>query len=71
MPFSSLTEPADLARACCALDAAWSEISLTLDPPDERERTRLAYIVATLVAEAENEEDLTRRAIEKFWSTAD
>lgn len=67
MPFSSLTDPVDLARAGAALDAAWSEIRLDLpDPYDERERTRLAYIVASLVANGEDEDDLTRRAIERF-----
>jgi len=67
MPFSSLTDPVELARACGALDAAWNEVRLSLsDPYDERERTRLAYIVASLVAIAEDEDDLTRRAIERF-----
>lgn len=67
MPFSSLTDPVDLARAGAALDAAWSEIRLDLpDACDERERMRLAYIVAGLVAIAEDEDDLTRRAIEQF-----
>lgn len=67
MPFSSLRDPVDLARAQAALDAAWSEIRLTIpDAFDERERTRLAYIVAALVAVAEDEDDLARRAIERY-----
>ncbi len=67
MPFSSLTDPVELARASAALDAAWNEVRLSLsDPYDERERTRLAYIVASLVAIAEDEDDLTQRAIERF-----
>ncbi|MBR3194154.1 hypothetical protein [Bosea sp. (in: a-proteobacteria)] len=67
MPFSSLTDPVELARASAALDAAWNEVRLSLsDPYDERERTRLAYIVASLVAVAEDEDDLTQRAIERF-----
>ncbi|MBA4220713.1 MAG: hypothetical protein C0458_08305, partial [Methylobacterium sp.] len=57
----------ELARASAALDAAWNEVRLSLsDPYDERERTRLAYIVASLVAVAEDEDDLTQRAIERF-----
>ncbi len=67
MPFSSLTDAVELARASAALDAAWNEVRLSLsDPYDERERTRLAYIVASLVAVAEDEDDLTQRAIERF-----
>lgn len=67
MPFSSLTDPVNLARASAALDAAWDEVRSTLsDPCDERERTRLAYIVASLVANAEDEDDLTLRAIERY-----
>lgn len=67
MPFSSLTDPIDLARAGAALDAAWNEIRLTLpDPYDERELTRLAYIVASLVPVVEDEDDLTLRAVERF-----
>ncbi|UZF93206.1 hypothetical protein [Bosea sp. NBC_00550] len=67
MPFSSLSDPVDLARAQAALDAAWSEIrSTTPDAFDQRDRTKLAYIVASLVAVAEDEDDLTLRAIERF-----
>lgn len=67
MPFSSLTDPVELARARAALDAAWDEIRLSLpDPCDERERLRLAYIIASLTVIAEDEDDLTRRAVERF-----
>lgn len=67
MPFSSLSDPVDLARAQAALDAAWSEIRSTIpDPFDEQERTKLAYIVASLVAIAEDEDELTLRAIEQY-----
>lgn len=71
MPFSSLAGPAELARASAALEAAWAEISSTLaDRFDERERTRLAYIVASLVPLAEDEDDLARRAIERYLQAA-
>lgn len=71
MLFSSLTDPVDLARAAAALDAAWNEIASQLDPSDERERSRLAYIVASLVSVTEDEEELTRRAIEKYRARID
>ena len=67
MPFSSLSDPVDLARAQAALDAAWDEIRSTIpDAFDERERVRLAYIVAALVAVAEDEDELRDRAIERY-----
>lgn len=71
MPFSSLKDPVDLARAQAALEAAWSEIRSTLpDESDERERTRLAYIVAGLAAVAEDEDELTRRTLERYRQSA-
>lgn len=71
MPFSSLSDPVDLALAQAALEAAWNEVRSTIpDAFDERERTRLAYIVAALVAIAEDEDDLARRAIERYRQSA-
>jgi len=68
MPFSFLADPVDLARAQASLDAAWDEIRPTLPSgaSHERERTKLAYFVAALVFVAEDEGDLTRRAIERY-----
>jgi len=67
MPFSSLSDPVELARAQAALDAAWDEVRSTLpDASDGRERTRLAYIIASLVHVALDEDDLTRRALERY-----
>ncbi|PZR85271.1 MAG: hypothetical protein DI537_31180 [Stutzerimonas stutzeri] len=68
MPFSSLADPVEVARASAALDAAWKEVSPTLDPCDERERIRLAYIVASLLTTTDDEDDLVRLAIEKYRS---
>lgn len=66
MPFRSL-DPENLARASAALDAAWNEIRSTVpDGFEERERTRLAYIISSFVAVAEDEGDLTRRAVERY-----
>lgn len=71
MPFSSWSDPVDLARAQAALEAAWNEVRSTIpDAFDERERTMLAYIVAALVAIAEDEDDLARRAIERYRQSA-
>ncbi|MGW9333414.1 hypothetical protein [Bosea sp. NPDC055594] len=68
MPFSSLTGPVDLARAHAALEAAWTEIKVQQPDIDERERDRLAFIVASLAPLAMDEEDLAQRAVEKFRS---
>ncbi|MBN9438264.1 hypothetical protein [Bosea sp. (in: a-proteobacteria)] len=68
MPFSSLTGPVDLARAHAALEAAWTEIKAQQPDIDERERERLAFIVASLAPLAMDVEDLAQRAAEKFRS---
>jgi hypothetical protein len=70
MPLSSLNDPVDLARAQMALEAAWDEIKLTIPAAsEERERTRLAYLIAALVVATEGEDELTRRAIEHYRQT--
>ena len=67
IPFSSFSDPADVARAQAALDAAWAEVASSVPEADhERERTRMAYIVASYALVAVDEEELTRRAIERF-----
>lgn len=67
MPFSSLNDPAELARARAALEAAWNEIKAGLvEAVHDRERTRLAYIVASLAKSTKSQEDLTRGAIERY-----
>lgn len=67
MPFSSLTDPIELARAGAALDAAWDEIKSSVpDGYDKRERLRLAYIVASFVAVANDEDELARLAVERY-----
>ncbi|QEL23559.1 hypothetical protein FQV39_13925 [Bosea sp. F3-2] len=71
MPFSSLNDPVDLARAQAALEAAWKDVKpANADVFDEQGRTRLAYIVAALVAVAEDEDDLKRRAVERYRHTS-
>ncbi len=69
MPFSSLSDPVDLARAQAALEAAWTEIKSTLPGgSDERERLRLAYIIAALASVTKDEDELVRRAAERYRS---
>ena len=71
MPFSSLSDPVDLARAQAALDAAWKEVRSTIpDAFEERERARLAYILAGLVHVAEDEDELMRRAVDRYRQSA-
>ena len=70
MPFSSLKDPVDLARARAALEAAWDEIRSTIpEGYEEWEHIRLARIVASLVHLAEDEDDLAWRAKERFRQT--
>ncbi|QEL26010.1 hypothetical protein FQV39_27925 [Bosea sp. F3-2] len=66
MLFSSLTDPVDIARAEAAFEAAWEELATISDVFDERKRTKLACIVAALVAIAQDEDDLKRRAIARY-----
>ena len=66
MPFRSLA-PEDIARTRAALHTAWVEIKSSVPEGfEEQERTRLAYIVASFVAVADDEHDLARRAIERY-----
>lgn len=67
MPFSSLRDPSDLARAYAAMDSAWAELKDAI--PEHRleeERTRLAYLVASLTPLALDEDDLKRNALLQF-----
>ncbi len=71
MPFSSLTDPIDLARAEAALEKAWVELRRSLpDESDEQGRNSLAYIIASLVPLALDEDDLAQRAIDRFREKA-
>jgi len=67
MPFSSLNDPVDVARAQAALDRAWDRLKGGIVEEDrERERTRLAYIVAAFAGIAVDENDLVERALERY-----
>lgn len=72
MPFSSLSDPVDLARAEAALDAAWAEIRPKVsEGHEDQERTRLIYIIAALAAASEDERELKDRALARYrhWYT--
>ncbi|MET3889082.1 hypothetical protein ABIE41_000158 [Bosea sp. OAE506] len=67
MPLSTLKEPLDLARAEGALDLAWRRLkadNLLVAP--ESDRIRLASMIVELLIMAEDEDDLAKRAIDKF-----
>jgi hypothetical protein len=64
MPFSSLNDPADLARAYASLEAVWNEIKDSVPERDrDRERGRIAYMVAGFAPLALDEDDLTRNVL--------
>ncbi|MGO4405985.1 hypothetical protein AB4Z10_17185 [Bosea sp. RAF48] len=64
MPFLSLTDPADLARAYAALEAVWDEVKRSIPEPEhERERTRIACLVAGFAPLALDEEDLKQNVL--------
>lgn len=69
MPFSSLNDPIDVARAQAAMDAAWDKVrnSLKDNANVVEERSKLACIVVGLVGIAEDEADLARRAVDRFF----
>ncbi len=69
MPFSSLSDPVDTARALSAWEAAWARVKdeqILMLGSDEAELMRLKFIVASLVPFALDEDDLVARAIEHF-----
>jgi hypothetical protein len=67
MPFSTLSDPSDLARAHAALEAAWSQVKGNIaDADQERERTRLAYLVAACAPLALDEDDLTQNVLLQY-----
>jgi len=71
MPYSSLSDPVDLARAQAVLKAVWDEVvSSTPDGFEQRQRTRLAYIVAALVAVADDDDDLKRKVLDLYRQSA-
>jgi len=68
MPFSSLHNPDDLARAGRFLGAAWAKIEEhgLLSGDAESERIRLAHVVAGLLKSDADDADLIDAAITRF-----
>jgi len=49
------------------MDRAWKEVESEVEADDlEHERSRLAYIVASLVDMARDEEELAHKAVDRF-----
>jgi len=72
MPFSTIADEADLARATAALESAWASLvfeGLVLPDSESAQRLRLAYIVASL-ATLHAEGDLAALAITQFKGDA-
>ena len=69
MPFSSVDNPVDLARAQAAMEAAWTEVVTThgeLLGDACTERARLAFVVASMIPLAKDDVDLVRMAVRRF-----
>lgn len=69
MPFSTLVDPIEVARAHAALGRAWAEIQARpelLLGTEAAERLRLAIIIAGLVPLAIDEDDLVIRSLQHF-----
>jgi len=69
MPFSSLSDPVEIARAHAALEQVWIEIErLGIEHHGTRdgERTRVAQIVVGLLAQPVPDDDLIRLAVARF-----
>lgn len=69
MPFSSISDPVEIARAHAALEQVWAEIQrLGIDyhGTPEGERTRAAHIVVGLLAQSASDDDLVRLAVARF-----
>ena len=71
MPFSSLSDPADLARSQAALERAWEDVSPSVKAQArQHEKDRLAYIVAALAVVLDDEHEIARQAADMFRLTA-
>jgi hypothetical protein len=72
MPFSSITDSSRLQAVQNAYERAWAAIQargLVMLADEEKERQRLAYIVAGL-ATSRPDADVCQMAVEKFIATA-
>lgn len=69
MPFSSLLDPVDVARADAALDLAWRQLRNSgeqLQQEDVLAKQRLALLVESIAHLVQDEQDLAERALARF-----
>lgn len=67
VPFSSFSGLADIARCRAVLERAWPIVEPEIAEADrDLQKTRLAYIIAAFVQVADEDDDLIRRAVERF-----
>lgn len=68
MPFSSLTDPGELALAQAAFQEAWRQVVAEgiVSDDEPAERSRLAQIVTGLLPVCRNEDELVLLAISQF-----
>jgi len=69
MPFSSLSDPVEIARAQTALEEVWAEIErqgIEYHGTPDGERARAAQIVAGLLAQSTSNDDLVRLSVARF-----
>lgn len=72
MPFSSLSDPSDLARAYAALEAVWNEVKGSIPHADhENERTRIAYLIAGFAPMALDEDELRQTVLLHYRQSAE
>lgn len=67
MPFSSLSDPIDIARAHAALEAVWLEVRATIrDADHESERNRIASLIIGCAPLALDEDDLKQNVLPQY-----
>lgn len=68
MPFSSLTDPGELALAHASFQEAWRQVVAEgiVSDDEAAERSRLAQIVTALLPVCRNEDELVLLAISQF-----
>ncbi|UZF95669.1 hypothetical protein [Bosea sp. NBC_00550] len=69
MPLSSLKDPPCSGTGRFEGGMVRSRASIP-DALEQRQRTRLAYIGAALVAAVEDEDDLKRKVLDLYWQSA-
>ena len=69
MPFSSLSDPNEMARAHAALVRVWAEIErlgIAYQGTPDGERTRAAQIVVGLLSQSASDDELVQLAVARF-----